>query len=306
VTEEPLRCPECHAALPERADRCPSCGRPVAASGPAPAAKAARPGPAEAAPGDLERWLARLRQWREAADCLGVEVPGVPRWVEARARGEPSERWNDVVQRLEQSAADIVADALAGWEGTMDQRLDRLESYHIEVQLERSQVLDALDAVAKGEAARMVASLRQVDRVVSLKERHLDQARGEIDALAALLRDMRALELPVPQEPAKIAEELEEELRLGRLASLKQRLRSIRADADRIIAERLPSFVTRYGSFLAEQRQAGSPIEPEAAELARSARALSRGHPDEAVRRLRALADSHPAPKGPSEAGAPA
>ena len=299
--EAPFRCPNCGSEVPEGADRCPACARPLAASvGAAP--DGAR---SDADPGVLERALGQLKQWRDAADTLGVEVPTVPRWVEARARREPSEGWSEVVRRLEESASVTIASAVARWEGTMTGRLDRLEAYHVDVQLERGQIQDALEAVEKGEAAQMVGSLRQVERLVALKERHLGQAREEIERLVALLTDMRSLGLSPPHDPARIAEQLDEELQHGRLAALKARLRSLRAEATHLLAERLPAYVTWYGTFLSAERGRGVSVDREVEELARGARALQRGHAEEAVHRLRVLAESHPAHGGPGPSTAP-
>jgi hypothetical protein len=297
-----MRCPHCQSEVPPGTDRCPACERPI------PPAAAAPEGPAEpptapTEPGELERWLGQLRQWHEAADALGVEVPAVPRWVEARARGEPSEGWNEVVRRLEEVAATTIAAALARWEGTMQERLEHLEAYGVDVQLERAEVRETLDAVRNGEAARMVASCRQVDRLVSLKERHLDQARDEVQRLVGMLEDMRSLGMVPPRDPSKVATDLEAELRRGRLAPLKERMRSLRAEATGHLAQQLPAYVTWYGTFLAGERANGGSVDREAAELARGARAFHRGHAEEALHRLRVLAESHPAPgrPGPSE-----
>jgi len=290
-----MRCPNCEGEVPEGADVCPRCARPLASAGSA----SPDPSTAPAPPGDLERSLGQLKQWHDASEALGVAVPTVPRWVEARARREPSEGWTDVLRRLEESASGTIASALAGWERTMTGRLDHLEAYHIDVQLERVQIHDALDALGKGEAAPMLASLRQVERLVSLKERHLGQAQEEIGRLVELLGDMRSLGLSPPHDPSRIAEELDSELKNGRLAPLKERLRSLRAEATHLLAERVPAYVTWYGTFLARERANGVAVDREVEELARSARALQRGHAEEGLHRLRALTESHPVPGGP-------
>jgi hypothetical protein len=238
------------------------------------------------------------------ADALGVEVPTIPRWVEARARREPSEGWDEVVERVERDAAGRIAVALAEWETRMKARLDRLDTNSVNTELSRGQVEEALDAARKGEVARTLASCRLVERMVTLKEHHLDQAREEIARVVSVLSDMEALGLSPPEDPARITARLDEELRHGWLAPLKQRLRSLRAEATDGISERLPEYVTRYGAFLLQERTNGEVVDREVAELALCARTLFRGQPEEALHRLRQLAASHPAPWGTGAAAA--
>ncbi|MCI4354393.1 MAG: hypothetical protein L3K06_03405, partial [Thermoplasmata archaeon] len=126
-----------------------------------------------------------------------------------------------------------------------------------------------------------------------LKERHLDQAREELERLVSLLRDMQALGLPTALDPTTVSEELERELRAGRLAALKQQLRALRLQAVTRLRVGVPEYVTRYGELLVRERNDGTPVELEAAELARAAREFSKGRPEEALRRLRVLTQVH-------------
>ena len=57
---------------------------------------------------------------------------------------------------------------------------------------------DALAAARAGEIGRSLAVVQQVDRVVSLKERHLDLARQDLERLTELVRDIRTLGISVP------------------------------------------------------------------------------------------------------------
>ncbi|HLY76508.1 MAG TPA: hypothetical protein VKT21_01325, partial [Thermoplasmata archaeon] len=90
-----------------------------------------------------------------------------------------------------------------------------------------------------------------------------------------------------------LSQELERELRSGRLASLKQQLRALRAQSLEQIQRELPGFVSRYGDFLQGERLQGTPVETEIAELGRGARLLTQGQEEEAVHRMRRLLQMH-------------
>jgi hypothetical protein len=107
------------------------------------------------------------------------------------------------------------------------------------------------------------------------------------------LRDMAAMGLPVPSDPSELGQDLERELRSGRLASLKQQLRVLRAQALEQVQRELPGFVSRYGDFLQEERTQGTPVETEIAELGRGARLFVQGHGEEALHRMRRLLQTH-------------
>jgi hypothetical protein len=104
---------------------------------------------------------------------------------------------------------------------------------------------------------------------------------------------MQALRLEPPVDPAEIADDLERELRSGRLAPLKQQLRALRLQAMSRLKASLPDYVSRYGEYLVRERSEGVAVEVESAELARGAKAFVDGHPEEALRRLRILAQIH-------------
>ncbi|MGI0155772.1 MAG: hypothetical protein ACREDE_06530, partial [Thermoplasmata archaeon] len=130
----------------------------------------------------------------------------------------------------------------------------------------------------------------------SLKERHLDQAREELERVVALLRDMQALGVDPPQDPATIEDDLESDLRAGKLAPLKQQIRTLRLQAVNRLKAGLPRYIADYGDYLLEERSHGIATELEATELARGAREFFRGHPEEGLRRLRALQQTHGMP----------
>jgi hypothetical protein len=183
--------------------------------------------------------------------------------------------------------------ALESWEAQTKSRLVRLAAYSVDGRLERDQMEDVLHAARVGEVSQALATFQQVDRVISLKERHIDQAREELEHLVSLLRDMQALGIQPPENPTKASEELERELRSGRLAPLKQRLRSMRQEALRRLKEEVPRFVSAYGSALVRERDSGLSVQLEAAELARGSREFSDGKVEESLRRLRILAQVH-------------
>jgi hypothetical protein len=236
----------------------------------------------------------RLRQWRDQAEALGVRVAQLPPWAEAAARsGTDADGWLEVVRGVERLAQRSVVTALELWERQTKSRLARLEAYSVDGRLERDQMEDALHAARTGEISQALTTYQQVDRVVALKERHLDQARDELERLVSLFRDMQALHLEPPVDPTELGDDLERELRSGRLAPLKQQLRALRQQATNRLKETLPEYVSRYGEYLLQERADGVAVEVEAVELARGARAFHDGRPEEALRRLRILAQIH-------------
>ena len=174
----------------------------------------------------------------------------------------------------------------------MNVRIGRLEAYSVDSRLEHSQVEDAVHAARLGDIAQALATFQQVDRVVALKERHLDQARGELERLLAFLLDLEALGLAEPGEPAEVAEELERELRSGHLAALKQRLRLLRAGAVGRLSESIAEYVRQIGDQLASDQRAGASRDADVRDLAFAARATALGRPEEGARRLRALKEA--------------
>ncbi len=287
-------CAECGSTLPGNADTCPVCGAPVdpGKSGAAAAPAAAREPTASG--GELGRRRARLRQWQEQAEPLGVRIAQFPPWAESAAEsGQDPDGWLEVMRGVERLAQRNVVAALEQWERQTKSRLSRLEAYSVDGRLERDQMDDVLHAARTGEITQALTTYQQVDRVVALKERHLDQARDELERLVSLFRDMQALGLQPPVDPGEIADDLERELRGGRLAPLKQQLRALRQQATNRLKDAVPGYISRYGEFLVRERSEGTAVEVEAAELARGAKAFVDGHPEEALRRLRILAQVH-------------
>ncbi len=299
MPSRPLSCLTCGASLPPGASACASCGAPVGGrtgasrSGDGPAGRAAEsPFAAE-----LNRRLARLAQWSETSGPLGVEIPRLPAWAEeAAARARSPEAWAEVVRGIERLAQRRISEAFGRWEERTTERIVRLEAYSVDSRLERSQVEDAVHAAKLGDLAQALATFQQVDRVVALKERHLDQARGDLERLVAFLKDLEALGLVADGEAAEVGEELESELRRGHLAVLKQRLRMLRTRATGRLAEGFPGYVGRFGDRLALERRRGTDGARDIRELALAAREVAAGRAEEGVHRFRALKEAKGVP----------
>jgi hypothetical protein len=288
-------CPACGAPVPAGVRSCVVCRAPIAvtpAGGEGAGGRSAR-APENPFATDLNRRLARLAQWSEASEPLGVAVPRLPAWAEeAAVRSRRPEPWAEVVRAVERLAQRRIVEAFDRWEARTTARIGRLEAYAVDSRLERSQIEDAVHAARLGDVAQALATFQQVDRVVALKERHLDQARGELEGLLAFLRDLESLGVVDAAEPGEVAGELERELRNGRLAPLKRRLRLLRTQAVERLTEALPSQVREVGDRLAADPGAGRGREPEAFELAVATRTILAGRAEDGVRRLRALREA--------------
>ena len=314
-------CPECGAQLPPDVLLCPHChaavgngdggaapllnGDRASVPGAKPRGRAAgrRSGATPSNPfaTELSRRLNRLAQWGEGAQPLGVDLPHLPAWAEEAARTAANpEPWAEVVRGIERIAQKRIATALEEWERRAKARLTRLEAYSVDSRLEREQIEDVLHAAHGGDIPQALSTFQQVDRVVALKERHLDQAREELERVIALLKDMQAVGVEVPQDPEEIADDLESELRAGKLASLKQQIRALRLQAVNRLKAGLPRYISEYGDYLVSERSHGIATELEAIELARGAREFFHGHPEEGLRRLRVLQQRHGFPPGRS------
>lgn len=208
-------------------------------------------------------------------------------------RGSGGDAWLEVVRGVERLAQKAVVHALEEWESSTRGRLTRLEAYSVDGRLERDQIEDVLHAARQGDLTLALQTFHQVNRVVALKEKHLDQAREELERLVSLLRDMAALKLEAPADADEVAEDLERELRGGHLALLKQKLRGLRLQAVGRLKAGVPRFVSQYGEYLVRQRADGVAVELEASELARAAHAFAKGRPEEALHRLRILQQVH-------------
>ncbi|MCI4368246.1 MAG: hypothetical protein L3K09_01605 [Thermoplasmata archaeon] len=315
MSGEPSICPRCGSEVPPDALNCPSCSLPIGApETPERPDASASPdatesgsslrelgpegdGPPSAS--ELTRRLGRLQQWAEAAIPLSVSLPALPSWAEASsAASGAGDQWAEVVRGVERIAQRKIVQALEEWERQTRTRLSRLEAYSVDGRLEHEQMDDVLHAARAGDVTTALATYQQVDRVVALKERHLDQAREELEKLISLLRDMESLGLRLPSPPEEVSQELERELRGGRLAALKQQLRATRQQALGQLKRDLPDYIARYGEALVRERSDGTPVDLEVAELARGAREFARGRPEEALRRLRLLAQVHGGPVG--------
>jgi len=303
-----VTCPSCGTALPNEARVCTACGTLV------PSPRAAREedpeeessGRAGRSPGnpfatELNRRLARLAQWAEASEALGIDLPRLPPWAEeAATRSRTPEAWAEVVRGIERLAQRRIVEAFGHWEERTVARIARLEAYAVDSRLERSQVDDAVTAAGSGDLAQALVTFQQVDRVVTLKERHLDQAREELERLVSFLRDVSALGLGDGVEPTKVAEELERELRAGQLVKLKQRMRALHAQAVSRLSTSFAEQVGRFGDRLAAGGRTAARGDPEIRELAIAARAMVLGRPEEGVRRLRGLLENRGLGEGSS------
>ena len=305
MVDEEFRCPTCHEPVSETEARCPHCGAALDAlpERPPPAAVRIEP-PAGArafpaaketgVPPDLARRFSKLQQWAEMVEPLGLTLPVLPRWAEEAARrAYDHDRWADVLTGVERLAQNQILASLEEWQRDVRTRLTRLEAYSVDSRLERDQMDDAVHFAKTGDIGRALTAYQQVDRVISLKERHLDTAREELESVVSLLRDMAGVGLKVPSDPNDLGQELERELRSGRLASLKQQLRVLRTQAMDEVQREFPGFVSRYGDFLQEERMQGTPVETEIAELGRGARLFAQGHGEEALHRMRRLLQLH-------------
>ncbi len=310
IPPDTLVCPECHTFLDDLP--LPATEIPVPAAEPpatrrAPPARTGRsagPEPPNPFSTELTRRLSRLNQWAEGVQTLGVELPRLPAWAEEAARSTSNpEPWAEVVRGIERIAQKRVITAFEEWEKRTKARLTRLEAYSVDSRLERDQIEDALHSARTGDVAQALSSFQQVDRVVTLKEKHLDQAREELERVIALLHDMQGLGIEPPQESTEVADDLESELRAGKLAALKQQIRAIRLQAVTRLKAGLPQYISEYGDYLLSERGHGVATELEAIELARGAREFFRGRPEDGVRRLRALQQSHGLPPNRPAAG---
>ncbi|HLY77383.1 MAG TPA: zinc ribbon domain-containing protein, partial [Thermoplasmata archaeon] len=225
MADEELRCPSCHDRVSVGDRHCPHCGvlLDAVSEGSPPAAvpvepsTGARSGPAtkEAAVApDLARRFAKLQQWAEMVEPLGLTLPALPRWAEEAARrAADHDRWADVLKGVERVAQNQILAALEEWQRDIRTRLTRLEAYAVDSRLERDQMDDALHFAKAGDISRALTAYQQVDRVITLKERHLDTAREDLESVIAMLRDMAGLGLSVRNDPNELRQELERELR---------------------------------------------------------------------------------------------
>jgi len=313
IPPDALVCPECHSLLEGPAEVMPPAPDP---SGESPPPMATAPPPADAPPrrtpppsrpgrapttekanpfsAELSRRLVRLHQWSDGVQAMGVQLPRLPEWAEEIARTAPNpEPWAEVVRGIERIAQKRIVTGFEEWEKRTKVRLTRLEAYSVDSRLEREQIEEAVHSAKGGDIAQALSSFQQVDRVVTLKERHLDQAREELERVISLLHDMQALGIEPPQDTDEVADDLESELRAGKLAPLKQQIRAIRLQAVTRLKAGLPQYVSEYGDYLLSERSHGIATELEAIELAKGAREFFRGKPEDGVRRLRALQQRH-------------
>lgn len=303
MSDQAWRCEECGAPNGAGAARCTRCGtdRPRAgsnASGRAESSPGALlpsrgRGTGAPTPEDLLRRVDRLAQWADAARPLGLELPRCPSWTpEAIAHAETTEPWAEALGRLEQEARHRADRQFREVLDRLAPRLTRLEAYSIETRQEREQVDEASRAARSGDLALALWMFPQVDRVVAVKERHLEQTRAELERLLGFLHDVEAIGLGGPERSGPLASELEAELRAGHLSALRQRARQARALAAETVRAALAGYVAKLGDRLVLEHQRGLATGPAARDLAEGARRVLEGQTEEGVRLLRRIGSS--------------
>jgi Asp-tRNA(Asn)/Glu-tRNA(Gln) amidotransferase C subunit len=302
VAETVRTCPTCGEPLPPGSRVCPVCSL---LKTPARAALiVTAPSPAAGdEDGEDEVWearLNRLRGWAEAGPVLGVVVPDLPAWAEEFSR-EPAERrrWQKALRELEAAAQERVLTAVEERLQQIEERIRVLTSYSVDSRLETEGVREALAAVPRGDPDELIAAYRQLDRVVSLKERHLEQARTDLEELMEFLAEVKELDLGAVPDPVSVEREFDSELRKGRLVPLKQWLRRIRSEAQSEARAAGPARVRSIGRTLAEAKARGEEVGAASAALARAARAFSKDETEAAVHALAEIPEGYrevPAP----------
>lgn len=310
MSGKPWTCPSCDYLNSAGADRCPRCATPRPGAPPGaprePTFFSREDGDVEqetsAAPEELLRRIERLGHWSEASPALGLELPRLPPWVlEAVTRAPPWEVWNGAIQRLEQEARHRADRRFHEMIDRLAPRLARLEAYSIETRAEREELEEATRAARSGDLALALSLFPQVDRVVGVKEHHLDQARDDLERLLTLLRDLEAIGFEGVDRAQDVSAELERELRAGRLVALRQRLRASRTRASSVARGALADYVARLGERLRLERTRGLATDRDVRDLAEGARAIVDGQVEEGARLLRRIG----APRGVRAGPAP-
>jgi hypothetical protein len=300
VAEEGRTCPTCGEPLAADATSCPVCSIletvPGAPSEAARAAAAAKTAANDAA--DV-RWRARidrLRIWSEAGPTLGVTVPEFPAWAEEFARDRSDRaRWEAALTEIEAEARKQILASVETRLHDIEARIEKLQAYAVESRLESEGARDALAALARGDPEELIGAYRQLDRVVSLKERHIEQARADLTEVSTLLSEIRSLELGDVPDPSEIEAQFDEELRKGKLVPLKQWLRRVRSEADAAAQAVGPDRVREVGRSLGAARSRGEDVADEVSALARAARSFANGQTEVGVHALNRIALAHQA-----------
>ncbi len=305
-------CGQCGRSVEAGRTACPGCGAPRPATRPASppertaAASTARPVRAGAPGGALVDRMEQLVQWADAARPLGVQLPALPSWSQdAAARSEHPELWVEAVTRAEQESRKRCSELVDRIYDRLAPRLVRLEAYSVGTRLEREQLEEAARSVRTGDVASALWTIPQLERVIVVKERHLDQARDDLERLLTLLRDLDAIGVRSAGDPASLARELESDLRSGQLATLRQRLRTLRSRAADGLTAALPGYVGRLGDRLLIERGRGLSNDADTRDLAEGARRVLDGRVEEGARLLRRLGAPRGILAGPSGPPAP-
>ena len=292
-------CPGCGRSVPPERSTCDACGAAMPhelGHNAPPASRSAAPASTNlTAPDALVQRIDRLNEWIRAARPLGLDLPGLPGWAKDSVvqLGFP-QTWESTVDRVENETRERCSELLGQLRSRLEARLVRLEAYAIETRLERSQLEAAEQAARLGDLATALWTFPPLDRVVAVKERHLDQAREDLERLFTFVRDLEAIGLHAVDEPTGLASELENELRAGRIAPMRQRLRAVRASAVELLRTALPGYVNKVGDRLVAERDRGLVTESDLRDLALGARQVLEGQPEEGAHLLRRVG----APRG--------
>lgn len=322
MSEGARKCPICAAQVPAGAASCPMCATPLSPEGTltsAPAREEAPPtvaGDASSAQSEDDRLLAehlsrskvsgstvrsrshqpsaalmarmqRLQTWQANAKGLRVLVPTLPGWAEGvAATPAEEERWEEGVRGLERTAYKEISSALDLWQRESGSRLNRLEAYGLPSPTERRSLEEIQRALKAGDLDRALDLYQKVANVVVMKERNLDDAIESVEVVKVLSSDMEVLGIEAPWHDPGIAPRLESELRAGKVAEAHQEASELRKKALDLVSSTLPSRVNEAAERVAQEKGQGQDVGPEAALLAKAARALRQGRSEEALREM--------------------
>lgn len=298
-------CPACGAPVPRDASTCPACKaalppqvktegegtqelQALMAKATGSESRTSRSAKGKKSPGlspRVQERFQRLVVWQEGAKRLGVEIPLLPGWAkEAAAEDQNEERWEEVLRGVERVAHVDITKALETWHHETAARLTRLEAYDIPSPNEKKNLLEVGRATRAGDLDRALELYQKVDRVVTLKERALDQARDDVESLGVLIADMRTMGLPLPADDPNIMGRLEADLRKGKVGETRAQVAELKEKAHASLIGALPPIVNAAAEKAAVDKAEGKDVSADVGLLARSARALRKGQPEEALR----------------------
>jgi hypothetical protein len=313
VSDGTTACKVCGAEMPPEASACPRCRAPRLVSAP-PTSPSEPKGKTTKAEEDLQALLSgmagraprpsgsgkggstklsprldehfqRLQSWQEGARRLGVEIPLLPGWArEAASNAQEEDKWEETLRGLERVAHVDITRALEAWQKETASRITRLEAYGIPSPNEKKQLTEVGRTSRAGDLTRALELYQKVDKVVTLKERALDEVRDAVEAFGALVADLQAVGLPLPTEDTAIVATLEKQLRQGKVGEVRTLVTELREKAQETLTKGLPALVNEAAERTAGEKAQGKDVSQDVGVLARSARALRRGKMEEALR----------------------